>query len=212
MTSKRVYRKTKKISKRNNLSKVISKTLKKSNNLKSVDEKIFLKQLDKLSNVELKQLSQITRDKNIMKHIGTGKIWSLKDLYTFANDEKKESRLSHQKRQYYSMCLINNNKVIGFIAGRKNRKIIPDLKPHDLLLRMFISNDYGGKGYGKLIIKLFIEKYSKMIGNRTATLYSDISSDNLASIKIHEANGFELLKKNVKYTNGKTYLRYIIHV
>ena len=106
-------------------------------------------------------------------------------------------------------------KPIGFIEGRKNAHLLP--KPlskynnNDLLMRMFISGIYSGKGFGKLIIKLFIETYSGMIKKsfkKQFKLYSDIDPDNIASIKIHLNNGF-LPAGIYKYPNGKIYNRYV---
>ena len=175
----------------------------------NTNSKLYLKSIDTLSNNQLKQLSQITNDKSIMQHIGTGKNWSLKDLHTFANEERLESKVIHSRRTHYTMCLLLNDTVIGFIAGRKNKKLLPpNAQSYDLLLRMFISKTYGGKGYGKLIIKLFIDKYSNMIKKQKAILYSDISKDNVPSIKIHLANNFKQVG-DVKYPNGKYYERYI---
>ena len=192
-----------------NKTKKTNKTTKSKRTDKSTSTQLYLKSIDKLSNIQLKQLAQITNDKDIMQHIGTGKNWSLKDLHTFANEESLESKIIHSRRTHYTMCLILDNTVIGFIAGRKNKKLLPqNAKPYDLLLRMFISKQHGGKGYGKLIISLFINKYSNMIKKQKATLYSDISKDNIASIKIHLANNFKLVS-DVKYPNGKYYERYI---
>jgi RimJ/RimL family protein N-acetyltransferase len=185
------------------------KHITKTNTNNNTNSKLYLKSIDTLSNNQLKQLSQITNDKSIMQHIGTGKNWSLKDLHTFANEERLESKVIHPKRTHYTMCLILDNTVIGFIAGRKNKKLLPpNAQPYDLLLRMFISKQHSGKGYGKLIIKLFINKYSNMIKKQKATLYSDISKDNVPSIKIHEANNFKKIDY-IKYPNGKFYERYI---
>jgi len=212
MISKHITRKTttrKNTTRKHITKKSIKNIINTKNANKTNSPKLYLKSIDRLSNIQLKQLAQITNDKDIMQHIGTGKNWSLKDLHTFANEERLESRIPHSRRTHYTMCLCLNNEVIGLIAGRKNKKLLPPTsKPYDLLLRMFISKHHNGKGYGKLIIKLFIDKYSKMINNNKAILYSDISKDNTPSIKIHQANYFKKID-DVKYPNGKYYERYI---
>ena len=113
--------------------------------------------------------------------------------------------------------MVCNNDVVGFIAGRKNKNLLPpESTPHDLLLRMFISRNYSGKGYGKLIIKLFITYYSRILSNITSNknsnskpnkLVADIDKDNIASIKIHTANGF-IHKDTITYPNKHNYERY----
>jgi hypothetical protein len=194
--------------------------------------RIFLKSLAYISDSELNQLARITNKKSIMKYIGKGNLWSSKDLIEYRNDEKNENRLLGSKRKHYSYVLILGNKVIGFIQGRKNNNLInlsiyPEhnlnkkkIKINDkdnILLRMFIDDMYNGKGFGKMIINLFINKYRKINTNKNNTnngfssnkiLISDIDPMNIASIKIHIANNFFKIG-NVKYPNGKLYHRYI---
>ena len=161
----------------------------------------------------INELELITRDKNIMKYIGKGNIWSKKDIKQFIKDEKIEKAKTREQRLYYSFVLIYNNTVIGFISGRKKTQLLPDNGTiYDLLLRMFISNKYKGRGFGKLIIKLFIKMYSQVILNVIKThdikLISDIDKDNISSIKIHLANDFKYIN-TIKYPNKHNYDRYI---
>jgi len=165
-----------------------------------------------------------------MKYIGKGNIWSIKDIKQFIKDENIEAKKNNKNRMYYSYVMVCNNKVVGFIAGRKNKNLLPiDSTPYDLLMRMFISRMHSGKGLGKIIIKLFIERYSRMmslqkIGNTGNTgkdiktfgvsrikLVSDIDKDNISSIKIHLANGFQFID-TVKYPNNHSYERYILEL
>lgn len=191
--------------------------------------------LDKITNKQIQQLSYITNDKNIMKHIGKGDLWSIQNIKQFAKDEQIESKKSTIARKYYSFILICNNKVIGFISGRKNTQLLPDnISQYDLLLRMFISSTYIGKGYGKLILQLFIQTYNKIISKSIKdnesgqsgksgqsgqtgqsstpikiTLFSDILKTNIPSIKTHLSNGF-IFNNTIKYPNAKYYERYIL--
>jgi predicted acetyltransferase len=165
-----------------------------------------------------------------MKHIGKGNIWTMKDLKQYMLDEKNEIRKNILQRQYYSFILVKDNTVVGFIAGRKNTQLLPlsQYSSFDLLLRMFISSKYSGHGYGKLIIKLFIEKYTQILSNnKTFTtkynnhskesnrpmvkLISDIDENNIASIKIHLANSFQFTK-TIKYPNKHIYNRYVLEI
>ena len=125
--------------------------------------------------------------------------------------------------------------VICFISGRKNTQLLPDnISQYDLLLRMFISSTYIGKGYGKLILQLFIQTYNKIISKSIKdnesgqsgksgqsgqtgqsstpikiTLFSDILKTNIPSIKTHLSNGF-IFNNTIKYPNAKYYERYIL--
>lgn len=187
----------------------------------------YLVPLNKITTKQIAELSVITKDAEVMKYIGKGNIWTIKDINQFVKDESMEAKKNNKNRMYYSFIMICNNQVVGFIAGRKNKNLLPiDSSPYDLLMRMFISRHHIGKGYGKLIIKLFIETYSKIISKQKNTkallntnensmprikLVSDIDKDNIASIKIHLANGFQFID-TVKYPNKHSYERYILEL
>ena len=199
--------------KRNKLIKTI-KTIKNTKQI-TPTEHFKLISLANMNSKQLEELSHITQDTNIMKYIGKGNIWTMRDLKQYMLDEKKEIRKNILQRQYYSFILIKDTTVIGFIAGRKNTKLLPlsEYSPYDLLLRMFISSKHSGQGYGKLILKLFIEKYrqilSSYIHKNIIKLVSDIDENNISSIKIHLVNGFQFIK-NIKYPNKHIYKRYEI--
>ena len=197
---------------------------------KNVISECKLVSLAHASPKHLEELSHITQDTSIMKHIGKGNIWTMKDLHQYMLDEKNEIRKNILQRQYYSFILVKDNTVVGFIAGRKNTQLLPlsQYSSFDLLLRMFISSKYSGHGYGKLIIKLFIEKYTQILSNnKTFTtkynnhskesnrpivkLISDIDENNIASIKIHLANSFQFTK-TIKYPNKHIYNRYVLEI
>lgn len=194
---------------------MITKKISQFRHTKSRSNKTFLRllPLNKISHLQLQQLSQITRDKEVMKYIGKGNIWSLQDLKTFIKDEQNENKKTPINRQYYTFVMLYNNDVIGFIAGRKNKSLLGNnsISPHDLLLRMFISRQHTGKGYGKTIIKLFIAYYSNLIKSRPLRLISDIEKNNISSIKIHLANKFKYTN-TITYPNKHQYDRYILTI
>ena len=177
----------------------------------------YLLPLYKLTNKHINQLADITKNKLIMKHIGKGNIWTKNDIKQFIKDEKTEHTKIHKNRLYYSYVLLtkntNNNNVMGFISGRKNKSLLPvDSTPYDLLLRMFISATQANKGYGKQILKLFIDEITREYKNKssipeTVNLISDIDASNISSIKIHLANNFKFID-TIKYPNKRMYNRY----
>ena len=178
----------------------------------------YLLPLYKLTNKHINQLADITKNKLIMKHIGKGNIWTKNDIKQFIKDEKTEHTKMHKNRLYYSYVLLtkntnNNNNVMGFISGRKHKSLLPvDSTPYDLLLRMFISATQSNKGYGKQILKLFIDEITREYANKssipeTVNLISDIDASNISSIKIHLANNFKFID-TIKYPNKRMYNRY----
>jgi RimJ/RimL family protein N-acetyltransferase len=199
---------------RKNNKKTIHLTKKRT----SYSGRCILVPLNKINTKQLVQLAMIAKDKEIMKYIGRGNTWSIADIKQFMKDETIESKNTTQKRQYYTFVMLCNSEVCGFIAGRKNNTLLPkDASPYDLLLRMFISRKHSGKGFGKLIIKLFISYYSRILRTskssntnnitHTIKLISDIDKNNIASIKIHTANGF-IHTDTITYPNKHTYQRY----
>lgn len=164
-----------------------------------------------LTKLQIKLFSEITNNINIMKHIGVGKLWSQDNIITFIKDELQETKKTLANRRYFSYILLKNNSPIGFIAGRKHERLLSlsplNISKYDLLLRMFITSSQSGKGYGTLLIKKFIDIYTKLLKKVHATLYSDIHPDNNASIKIHTNNAFTYIGM-VKYPNGIEYRRY----
>lgn len=174
---------------------------------------ISLKPLSRLTSNEIDQLAGITGDIETMKYIGRGNLWSRADILEYQKEDKRELSLPHNKKKHYSYVMLDSGKVIGFIEGRKNANLLR-LKscglshgPYDILMRTFIDRNMTGRGYGKMINKLFIKEYKRLIHKKRAVLYADIAPDNLASIKIHLANGY-LFCGTVKYPNGKVYNRY----
>ena len=145
----------------------------------------YLVPLNKINTKQIAELSVITKDAEVMKYIGKGNIWTIKDINQFVKDETMEAKKNHKNhknRMYYSFIMICNNQVVGFIAGRKNKNLLPiDSSPYNLLMRMFISRGQSGKGFGKLIIKLFIETYSRMM---SAQIFGNKNKPSVPRIKL----------------------------
>jgi RimJ/RimL family protein N-acetyltransferase len=178
--------------------------------------KLKLVSLDSLNSKQVDQLSRITGNKATMKWIGRGNIWTRADLHNYIKDEKKEqTKVQEKDKQYYSFVLLRDNIPIGFISGRKGALLdAPTGHNYDLLLRMFIDAHLTGQGYGTRIIEMFIKKYKEILAHgvekvdmNKVELVADINPSNIASIKIHQKNKFNLAKR-VIYKDGKHLLRY----
>ncbi len=192
------------------------KTGKKSVSTKKLSVKLPIKplelkllELSKLNDSQIEQLANITGDTNIMKHIGTGKPWSIDDIKLFIKDEKTDQKKPHNKRQYYSFAILycdnssdnSKYKVVGYISGRKKRSILTkpfDKNPYNIILRILIDSKYQGKGIAKSAVKLFIEKYKNVISFKNSfnklsntAIIADIDKNNIGSIKTMLANDFK---------------------
>jgi RimJ/RimL family protein N-acetyltransferase len=220
MTVKSTFRNTKRISRKSRgkspSKSPVKKTRTHPHRSQPAAGSVFLKSLAVITAAEIVQLARITSDPETMKWIGKGKTWSVADIEEFRNDEHRERGLPHNRRRHYTYIMMLGSNVIGFIEGRKSREIQKKGfgNVNDLLLRMLISRDYMGQGYGKMIIKLFLELYSRMIKPKSPAkssgqiaIYSDIDPENIGSIKIHLANGFKFIG-TYKYSTGKFNNRY----
>jgi hypothetical protein len=209
---KKIHR-TIKITRKVNKSRKTNKTKKASKTIASASYKLI--PLTKLTPTQAEQLAIITSNPNTMKHIGMGRLWSLNDIKTYIAEEKLESRKPEYKKSYYTFILIDhNNQVVGYISGRKSMGIGASRDgKFDLLLRVFINPMQTGHGLGKLILALFINEYTNIIRKLDISarikLYSDISQDNIASIKIHQKNKFQFLKEITYSGNPNTFKRMI---
>ena len=87
-------------------SKIRKSKIRKS---KNVISEYRLLSLANASQIHLDELSHITRDTSIMKYIGKGNIWTMKDLKQYMLDEKNENRKNILQRQYYSFILVKNH-------------------------------------------------------------------------------------------------------
>ena len=214
---------SKKTTKKHSVKSTRNRNTRKIQQNKNILDTVKLMPIYKLTSGQIAQLVRITSDKKTMKNIGVGKPWRHSDILQFIKDEIKELSKKLEDREYFTYILFKNIntsaslqscKVIGFISGRKNAKLMGENKDgkNDILLRMFIGARETGKGYGKAIIGKFLTLYKGLIGtNSTAKLISDIDSANLASIKIHNVNGFKFIRQ-VKYPNGKYYKRYVKNI
>ena len=73
-----------------------------------------------------------------------------------------------------------NNEPIGFIGFIKNDK--------DIFISININPNFRGNGYGSAMLKRVLEKIDKGV-----TIKAEIIKDNIASIKLFEKCGFELI-------------------
>jgi RimJ/RimL family protein N-acetyltransferase len=203
----------KKSGKKSGKKSVSTKKLSAKLSIKPVSLKLL--DLSKLNSSQIEQLANITGDTNIMKHIGTGKPWTIDDIKLFIKDEKIDQKKPHNKRQYYSFVILlyddrsnddSKYRVAGYISGRKKRSILTkpfDRNPYNVILRILVGGQYQGKGIAKSAVKLFIEKYKNVIPqpnrtpNRTpnnthnTVIIADIDKNNIGSIKTMLANDFK---------------------
>jgi spore coat polysaccharide biosynthesis protein SpsF len=90
--------------------------------------------------------------------------------------------LKNDKREFY--ILEENSTPIGVIRSDK-------CESDEFVLSWNISSKFRGKGYGNIILELFLK-------NKKGTFIAEIKPDNLPSILIVEKNGFKK-ENDLKY-------------
>ena len=191
-----------------------TKSTKKIKKNTKINNKISIIPLTKLSKNNIKELADITNDADVMKNIGNGKKWSISDIKTFISDERRESAKSNINRNYYSYAILYNNRVSGYISGRKKKNLLgPPIKtnPLNIILRIFVGKSFQGLGIGKTAVKLFITKYSNILGAKYTPgtyIIADIKKDNIASIKTMLSNDFKYYGE-IQYPNLDILNRYV---
>lgn len=142
--------------------------------------------------LQLKQLANITNQPEVMKWIGTGKLWSIAKL----RESIKYLKSKPKDFKAWGILNIDNREIVGYLAitieGRNSWDI-----------RIFIGSQFQGYGYATKAIKLLIG----MMKPKTH-LISYVKPENQASAKIHQKTGFAYMGRISKY--GDEFDKYML--
>lgn len=153
---------------------------------------IRYKYLFELTTNQIKQLKKICSDKNIMKWIGDGNIWSneyVNNLINYSNEDHKNKYIHN----YLYIAILNKNSVIG-LSGI--HPMVNDKK--NIQLMIFIHHNYHGKGISTLVINKL--KEYKNIYFKSKKFYVVILQNNIKSnYMMHNYK----IKNNIILKNNK---------
>jgi RimJ/RimL family protein N-acetyltransferase len=142
--------------------------------------------------LQLKQLANITNQPEVMKWIGTGKLWSIAKL----RESIKYLKSKPKDFKAWGILNIDNREIVGYLAitieGRNSWDI-----------RIFIGSQFQGYGYATKAIKLLIG----MMKPKTH-LISYIKPENQARAKINQKMGFVYMGRISKY--GDVFDKYML--
>lgn len=141
-----------------------------------------------------------------------------KQILEFADTEEAfiKSRSDSDKTLYEVMKDFSNSKVFRIfeVINEENKSVgivsaFPHKDPNTLSLGiMYILPEHRGKGYGKLMIKLFIE-YARKEGFKK--IYTKTWSSNIASKKVFNKLGFkEISRVENDRVNGDSTVKYLL--
>jgi len=97
----------------------------------------------------------------------------------------------------------NDNVAVGFVMYGyfpKGEKDYSGTEPFYYIWRLLIDQNYQGKGYGKLAVKLILDEIKTKPYGEAKHVYVSYVPENIASKRIHELHGFV---ENGKISEGE---------
>ncbi len=143
---------------------------------------VFRRLIEKDAN----KLFEIYSDKIAMKYRGSKVMECIEDAKSFiSNQELKEKNKTTIRK---GIDLKDKNELIGSVMYRFYKD-----KEGECEIGYSIGAKYWGQGLGKEIVRVLVESIRKNAEVKKIMAWSH--KDNIASIKILEKNGFELVKQ-----------------
>lgn len=164
--------------------------------------------LTKITENDKHVLINITSDKDTMKSISDGKIWSEKKVNNFIYYNSVDNNQSSDIRTNFYWGMKINKKLIGIVGIHT---INYGKSRNTFYVTIFIDKSNVGKGYGTIFLKMAILKFMKL--KPDTPIYADIEESNIASQKLHIKLGFKSIGKlhKINPKSSKMYQTYIIH-
>ena len=162
---------------------------------------ISLLGLTNISSKQLEQLSVIVSDKEVMKWVGTGELWSIDKI------KKNIEYLKKSPNNFMAWVIVYNSVVVGYLALTR--------RFNEQDIRIFIGREYQGKGIATTALKVLIKHLMKTLSQTRKSsihLVSYVKPENIASNKIHVKAGFKLEGTVSKYGLVLNKYSYIIKV
>lgn len=132
---------------------------------------------------QLKDLSTITTNQDIMENIGNGEIWTFKKLSSWRGISKEDDKLGN-KRTYYHWILLVKRDGKETVEGYVGLRPMID-KPGDLQIRTLVGTS--GLGYGTTAGNLAMDTYYSLPIKHTK-VWSVVAKDNDRSINMRSKN------------------------
>ena len=160
--------------------------------------------LNKIKTTDFEELHKITSDKEVMKYIADGKVWTNNKTKKFLkySIEEQNNNNNNKSRTSFFYKITLNKKLIGIIGIHKYKK------EKDYSLRYFLNTENQGKGYGTQALKLILHKIKK-IRKDINKVFSQVLFGNIGSEISCKKVGF-IFQKNIK-RSGKKYKQFIYY-
>lgn len=152
-----------------------------------------------LKETDAQKLFKIYSDKEAMKYRSNPPMEKMEDATSFILNQKRETSLEYKIRK--GIELKANKELIGSVLYKYNKK-----KENECVIGYSIGRDYWGQGIGRKVVKNLLE--SLRIQRETRIVKAWISKENLASKRVIEINGFQLLHQE-EFSELDLYVRKI---
>jgi RimJ/RimL family protein N-acetyltransferase len=160
---------------------------------------IKYKYLFELDNSEINELMIILSNKETMKWIKNGKPWTIDYINDLIKYSKEDYDNNFKNIEYVYLCVILNNKVIGFCGLHPMIKIKSTINGLQILI--IVHPEYRGKGISKLMIEKLL-KFNNIFLHKN--IYSLVSISNIPSNK--SLGKYKSTKQQVIIKNKKFYM------
>jgi len=153
-----------------------------------------IKPLNESTRGERDQLSVITKERETMRWIGTGVIWTREKIEQIYEWSQADAMLGQCERGNWAWLIIaGDGVVVGFISLRPTNTHVFQDGPQ---LRYFIGRDYQRRGYASTAFRAVLSEVKAFACPHLRAIYSFINPENGPSIAMSVKAGFVELGKS----------------
>ena len=131
---------------------------------------------------DYKAIQRLTKNEEVMKFIGPGRIWSGEKVQKFINYNLEEQKLSNEKREQFYYVVEEEGDFIGIIGFHLARE--------KYVLTIYFYKSKQGKGYFTPAVELLKKRINK-VKPKAEYLYAQVHHDNVKMLSLCQAKFFD---------------------
>jgi RimJ/RimL family protein N-acetyltransferase len=153
-----------------------------------------------IKEADFSAIKRLTKNKDVMKFIGNGKIWDDKKIKRFIDYNLSEQKLSNRERKQFYYIVENHHDFIGIIGFHLFRGIY--------VLTVFFYKSKQGRGYFGKSLKI-LKKKIKIAKPKLKYLYVQVHTNNQKMLELSESKFFD---NGIPFINNKKIKEFIIFI
>ena len=134
-----------------------------------------------IKEADFSAIKRLTKNKDVMKFIGNGKIWDDKKIERFIDYNLLEQKLTNRDRKQFYYIVENQHNFIGIIGFH--------LFQGKYVLSVFFYKSKQGKGYFSRSLKI-LKKKIKILKPKLKYLYVQVHINNEKMLALSETKFF----------------------